>query len=365
MAATTMEVLRAAQAGHVQEVRAAAARHAAAMIVASRSTFPSSSALERSTTTTTTTSLGATALEAASRHGNDDVVDWLLRHVSPHACAVVNDVNAAKRGGWTALHSASLHGHAGVVAKLLRAGANPYLRLANGQTALHLACSGGVGGGGGQGGGKDYLHVVKLLVEWTATTSSPTTRPYYRHNITDDNIKSNSVSSSSSSSSSLPQLLVQAQDQRGWTCLHTASFHGQVDIVQYLVSKAAVLVDVETTTRDGSTPFLLTSSQPCRQNLQRLPVLKALFLQGKADVDRTTDDKGRTALFKAIERRDLSMIRFLLDSCGATVRRADLVEASNGQRIHHHHHHRHYPYHDPDILYPLVAAAASQGFFQK
>ena len=291
------------------------------------------------TTTITTSSSGqdnmmslllTTALHAASGRGHEHIVEWLL-HVAAESSEnddnnnnnnstatpqrITLDVNATQRGGWRALHLACHGKHGAVVKRLLQAGANPHLCLSNGQSALHVACA------------QDHnLSVVRLLVEHAKA----------KHN------NPNTLSLSSSS-------LVHSTDKSGWTPLHVAAFHGRVDIVHYLLVSPHAQANVEHKNRDGQTPFALTASQCPKQQrpyVRRLAVLRTLVVYGKANVD-CYDHTGRTALECAIERRDMSMICFLTRQCGATVRLVDLQKA----------------YQTPNALYPLVAAATSQGFF--
>mmetsp|Transcript_32674 Transcript_32674/g.97051 ORF Transcript_32674/g.97051 Transcript_32674/m.97051 type:complete len:213 (+) Transcript_32674:79-717(+) len=82
--------------------------------------------------------VGTTPLHAASRSGNLDMVELLLRgRADPNVCEV------AACGGKAPLHLASRQDCPGVVLALLEAGANPGLGDASGQTPLHLAAQEG------------------------------------------------------------------------------------------------------------------------------------------------------------------------------------------------------------------------------
>ena len=74
-----------------------------------------------------------TPLMAASQHGHNSVVVYLLRHEA--------DPNARDADGWTALMEAACYSNVKVVVSLLQAGARVGEGNRQGYTALHMAAS--------------------------------------------------------------------------------------------------------------------------------------------------------------------------------------------------------------------------------
>ncbi|PNH10004.1 Ankyrin-3 [Tetrabaena socialis] len=88
---------------------------------------------------------GYTALDIASEHGYEKVVEALL------AMGANNDATEEEYG-WTSLHIACVSGHEEVVKALLADGANTEARDETGETALYIASQSG------------YTAVVKALL---------------------------------------------------------------------------------------------------------------------------------------------------------------------------------------------------------
>jgi ankyrin repeat protein/Mg2+ and Co2+ transporter CorA len=86
-----------------------------------------------------------TSLHLAVSHGQDDIVELLLRHGA--------NVKAKSDGSWTPLHNACEKDNLKIVNMLLEAGADINAKLLNGMTPLHIAAQAG------------QLEVVKRLLE--------------------------------------------------------------------------------------------------------------------------------------------------------------------------------------------------------
>lgn len=82
------------------------------------------------------TNLGRTPLMAAAVHGAADCVKLLIAHVR-------DGIDGQQGSGSTALHLATYHGYHHVISLLVRAGANPTIQNAWGETALYTAQSEG------------------------------------------------------------------------------------------------------------------------------------------------------------------------------------------------------------------------------
>ncbi|KAJ3335115.1 hypothetical protein HDU83_000620, partial [Entophlyctis luteolus] len=126
-------------------------------------------------------SLKQTPLYIASKHGQFEVVKWLVDHG-----ANVNTENVNK---WAPLHIASSIGHLEVVKWLVDHGANVNAEEVTKATPLHIASQNG------------HLEVVKWLVDHGAN--------------------------------------VNAEKADKWTPLHTASLNGHLEVVKWLVDHGA------------------------------------------------------------------------------------------------------------------------------
>ena len=255
-----------------------------------------------------------------------------------------------QRGGWRAIHLACQedptdpHAEA-VVQDLLRAGANPYLRLfRTGQTALHVACRHG------------QVRLVQRLVEFSV---SPTNRALW----------SSSSGCHTNNNDGEIISLVHARDARGWNALHTACFYGNVAVVRYLLQQSDDPIhNVDAPAHDGSSALqlvagrLAAAARPGRDG-RRLQVLRLLVHLGRANVNRrchfsssnsqqcTPATKMTTCLHGAVARGDVSLACALLQ-CGATVDRELLVLAAT----------RHDRW---DVLPRLLQAAVAQGLLDR
>lgn len=332
---TTLEWLRAAQVGDVDTLQRLLRHH--------HHHHDGNTNNDANAAVHVRDSLRQTALHAACRHGHAAVVTLLLDHGAP--------VHTARRGGWTPLHTAAAASRGGgggavrrseqeeerrdddenrhdahddddslkmILRALLRAGADAEARLCNGQTALHVAVAHG-----------NVPAVRQLLCH------------HHHHQHGDPS----SLMMSSSS----------ATDKRGWTVLHTAAFYGQVSVVAYLLSSSMSMLSrdlIQAKAADGSTAFHLAAAS---QHVRRTVILRCLHEASSSssttvEVVDAVDDAAQTALSHAVMRHDVPMTRFLLFTCGATVRIRDLIRASRD---------------DPDVLYALTTVAAPQGLFRR
>jgi ankyrin repeat protein len=100
---------------------------------------------------------------------------------------------------------------------------------------------------------------------------------------------------------------LEAKSKYSNTPLHLASFHGHQDVVRFLLDAGE---DVEAKTSDDATPFF------CASTYGHLEVVRELLARGAA-VDARTND-GSTPLIKASEMGHATVVCELL-ACGAAI----------------------------------------------
>jgi ankyrin repeat protein len=287
---------------------------------------------------------GWTALFAASRHGQEEAVKFLLTDQTI-------DINRADNENWTPLRAASRYGHAAVVDLLLAKGAQVNLKDDNGWTPLMGACK-----WGHYGISKELLvnHQADVNVanneQWTALHwashggHANLVTLLLSHNA-DRSVRNRDgctplhLASQQGYEDAVRALLDQHSgrldvgDNEGWTALHKASFHKDLDakrldfedddvkpdsyhepvsqhhrVVELLLQHTT---DIASTTSTGDTPLLLAAKQANTKCLQQL-----VARMGQPDINRR-DAGSHTALYYAANSRDGNMLRAVLEKVTA------------------------------------------------
>ncbi|CAB0030145.1 unnamed protein product [Trichogramma brassicae] len=207
-----------------------------------------------------------------SRDYDDDVFDAakMLFDISDEKQKTIL-VDAQDKQGWTPLHSAVARMHARLIKLLLRRGANPNIANAKGETPLHHICS--------RDYDDDVFDAAKMLFD-----------------ISDEKQKT---------------ILVDAQDNRGWTPLHSAATMGHAHLIKLLLERGA---NPNSTNKDGETP-LHKICELCENGLIEGEVKMCMdsFHEVKQRVQADVrDKKGNTPLHRALDRGYQNWIEWLL-----------------------------------------------------
>lgn len=221
-----------------------------------------------------------TLLYTAASQGDKDMVERLSRRVA--------NINQQDRDGLTPLHIAASNGHKDAAQTLLWAGAKATIEDIYGWTPLHCAAS------------KDHATVVGELLKNGAKVSQK------------DHLGRTAlhIASYKGFSATVKELLeatyphANEQDEEGFTPLHAAVLGGQETIVQLLINKADVQLDI-TDKKDAKTALHLA----CYEGY--IDIARALITAG-ADVNKL-DKYGQTPL--AVARH--AAVKTLLKEIGA------------------------------------------------
>ena len=105
-------------------------------------------------------------------------------------------------------------------------------------------------------------------------------------------------------------LVNHSEPRYGITPLYTACVYGHIEVVQYLLDKAADTIDVnQATTDDGSTPLFMA----CRGGHKEIVAMLMDKAQDTIEVNRANTDDGCTPLFSACQRGHAEVVALLLD----------------------------------------------------
>jgi ankyrin repeat protein len=263
-------------------------------------------------------------LIAAAQQGHlDHVQECCRRHVNE---------NVAGRDRWTALHWSSRHGRLDMVRCLVHGGkANVELKTKSGWTALHWACKTG------------HLDVVKVLVLECAADTDATTNggstplQLAKQNGQQDVVtflsnlpECRPVAAAQRKSDDTPNakleqrfleaakngyldhvtdcwlqgVNVNAQSSDGWMALHSASFKGHLNVVQWLVQHGKV--DIEATTNSVWTAL------HCACQSGQVAVVKYLVEDCGANTNAMCMD-GKSPFDVAWQKRQLDVVKVLSD----------------------------------------------------
>ncbi|KAK5445358.1 hypothetical protein LTS15_010139 [Exophiala xenobiotica] len=302
---------------------------------------------------------GETALYLAAWSGHEHVVRTLLRQPKL-------DVNKPTDRGWTGLHRAVMCGHANIVEMLLtRRSIDLNQRTNNGETALDLAVSNG------------HDKVVRMLLEqpnldvnkqddngWTALHRAAMRGrevmvetflklPYLDVNQPDKNGSTALHRAVASGRTNMvaklmarPDLDLNKQDDNRWTALHHGVQGRYPDVLEILLGQDKFLGQDIFSTVYGHETSTERSANNIGYNArlnQRLTtnVMNVDLSPPDTDVARTrkparvttlnrrvidvnaTDQWGGTALFRAVEGRQLAMVKMLLKCADINILIAD------------------------------------------
>eukprot|EP00667_Euglena_gracilis_P000360 EG_transcript_359 len=199
---------------------------------------------------TTANSENSQPMHLVARFASLEAARLLLQH---HA-----EVNVAEISGETPLHAAAKRDFLRTAKYLLEAGASALARDVHARLPVHLAAL------------KGKLCTMQLLLE-------------------------------------VPGLnWLEAQDDRGWTCLHMAAEAGMTECVQELLRRSAA---VDTLDKQGNTPLMLAAYTGQRGTVE-------LLVEAQADV-RHVRRNGMTALHMACSRHHHPAVLRLLLRHGA------------------------------------------------
>ncbi|KAJ3338089.1 hypothetical protein HDU83_008335 [Entophlyctis luteolus] len=219
--------------------------------------------------------LQQTALYIASKHGQLEVVKWLVDHGA--------NVNAENVNKATPLHIASQNGHLEVVKWLVDHGANVNAENVQKATLLHIASQNG------------HLEVVKWLVDHGA-------------NVNAENVQKATLLHIASQNGHLEVVKwlvdhganVNAENVNKWTPLHIASSNGHLEVVKWLVDHGA---NVNAENIQKATPLHIASENG------HLEVVKWLVNHG-ANVNAENVNKA-TPLYVASWNEQLEVAKWL------------------------------------------------------
>lgn len=217
---------------------------------------------------------GSTALHLACGKGSEAIATLLIESGAT--------INARTASGKTPLMIASLLGHTEIVNLLMTAGADPYIRSSDHSfTALMYACANG------------KLEAVRALVNSHSVRLTAPTTPA-------------AVNKTESSSSRLSLLML-------------ASYHGRVDIAEFLVSHGAYLD--EKTVDEGITALYLAC---CRGKDD----VARLLVEAGAHVDTTILPSGLSALDQSIRNCNQTTALIMLEATANVRQISENLESS-------------------------------------
>ena len=223
---------------------------------------------------------GATCLIQAAYYGHTETVRYL-------AGLPDVEVNHEHNNGLAALHFAVQEGHADVVEVLIDAGADIDAKSSEGCTPLHYACKNG------------KLAIVKVLVKAGADVCMTYSTGTTCLKVASGNGHTETVRYLVG----LPEVDVNAANNRSWTSLHSAvkrNNKSHPEVVQVLIDAGA---DMEAKNEKGRSPLLVASA------FGKLDAVK-LLVEAGAKVC-ATDSQGDTCLILAANFGHTDIVRYL------------------------------------------------------
>jgi ankyrin repeat protein len=114
--------------------------------------------------------------------------------------------------------------------------------------------------------------------------------------------------------------IINEADRNGWTALLFAAYHGNLEMVQYLVETCRA--DMNAVDTNGYTPL----DNAARSKFGRVPLVQYLVEQCGVDVQAVTKS-GDTPLHSACTFDNVKIVEYLAESASATI----LIRNASGQ----------------------------------